>query len=547
MKAKKNMFSRLLAFCLALALTVAMGTSAFADQIENAHQTGSITIQGIETDAGLSLNIYKIIDVNMDETSVQPKEPVYTWNADVAEWVRTNYETYIGASNSAVTPAFSNEAKAGDLTTFYGDLAAAIANKTIVIENAYPDTSLSDSTYHVTIPNVPMGQYLIVPQPTGESTYAPATATLFPKWNDKENYWELNNAAVSIKGSPDDTKKVIANGDASVSIGEVIPYEVNALIPSYPSDATTKRFVIGDTMTAGLTFDKNITVYFDADHTLKVPDNCYEVVAPGAEDETFTVTFNYDALKNAANGATRVYLTYSATVNENAFDQDALGNSVYTGIENNPYDKGGFEKKPGPETKAYTYGVTVTKVGNEDAKLAGAEFKLYLDVDCTQEIKFVGNSGEYTKATAKQEGSTAVDALVTATDGTLKLQGLGNGIYYLKETKAPNSYNLPQNPVTTIVLADDTGAPDGKSDGVLDAYDTNTQKGSTATGTTIEAESVAIKGKVLNMTLINTTTGFELPVTGGMGTIMFTAVGVVLMAGGVLLVILNLKRRKAAK
>lgn len=542
MKAKKNMFSRLLAFCLALALTVAMGTSAFAAPITPANQTGSITIQGIETDKGLPLNIYKIIDVNMDETSAQPKEPVYTWNADVADWVRTNYATYIGGSNSVIK-AFS-AASAENLTTFYGDLAAAIADGTITITAAYTP-SLSEPTYNVTIPNVPMGQYLIVPQSEGNTTYAPATATLFPKWNGEGNYWELNDAMVSIKGSPDDTKKEIV-GDASVSIGDVIDYEVNALIPSYPSDATAKRFVIGDTMTTGLTFDKNITVYFDADHTVEVPAKCYTVVTPGDDGETFTVTFKYDELKTAANGATRVYLTYSATVNEDAFGQDALGNSVYTGVENNPYDEGGFEKKPGPETKAYTYGVTVTKVGNEEAPLAGAEFKLYSNEGCTQEIKFVGSNGVYTKATAEQEDS-AVAALVTATGGTLKLQGLGDGTYYLKETKAPNGYNLPQNPVTTIVLTDAQGAADGKSDGVLDAYDTNTQEGSTATGTTIKAESVVINGKVLNMTLINTTTGFELPVTGGMGTIMFTAVGVVLMAGGVLLVILNLKKRKAAK
>lgn len=537
MKAKKNMFSRLLAFCLALALTVAMGTSAFAAPITPANQTGSITIQGIETDKGLPLNIYKIIDVNMDETSAQPKEPVYTWNAAVVNWVTEKYPAYIGASNSVIE-AFS-EASAENLTTFYGDLAAAIADKTIVIENAYPGTSLSESTYNVTISDVPMGQYLIVPQSEGNTTYAPATATLFPKWNDKENYWELNDAMVSIKGSPDDTKKEIV-GDASVSIGDVIDYEVNALIPSYPSDATTKRFVIGDTMTAGLTFNNDIKVSFDKAGEQEVPANCYTVVTPGDDGEAFTVTFKYDELKTAANGATRVYLTYSATVNEDAFGQDALGNSVYTGVENNPYDEGGFEKKPGPATKAYTYGVIVTKVGNENALLSGAEFKLYSDADCTQEIKFVGSNGVYTKATAEQEGS-AVAALVTAAGGTLKLQGLGDGTYYLKETKAPNGYNLPQNPVTTIVLTDTTGASDGKSDGTLD----NTTTG--ATGTTIKPDSVEINGKNLSMTLINTTTDFELPVTGGMGTIMFTAVGVVLMAGGVLLVILNLKKRKAAK
>ena len=538
MKAKKTMFSRLLAVCLALALTVAMGTSAFAAPITAADQKGSITIQGIETDAGLDLNIYKIIDVNMDAESAQPKEPVYTWNADVAEWVGDNYADYIDEANgNAVTKAFS-EADAADLTVFYAALAAQI--KTASVAPAHTATLNDVAPYTATVNDVAMGQYLVVPQYEGDSTYAPLTADLLPEWDDRQ--WVLNDATVSVKGSPDDTEKVIVGDDDSVSIGDVIPYEVNALIPSYPSDATAKRFVIGDTMTEGLTFDNNIKVYFDADHAVEVPSNCYTIETPGAEGETFTVSFHYDELKAAAADAdaTRVYLTYSATVNENAFGQDELGNSVYTGVDNNPYDDDGYEKKPGPDTKAYTYGVTVTKVGNEDAKLAGAEFKLYSDANCTDEIKFVGANGVYTKATAAQEGSAAA-ALVTDANGMLKLQGLGDGTYYLKETKAPGGYNLPQNPVTTIILTDAEGAADGKSDGILD--DTTTG----ATGTTIKAGSVVINGKVLNMTLVNATTDFELPVTGGMGTIMFTAVGVVLMAGGVLLVVLNLKRRKAAK
>lgn len=540
MKTKKTMFSRLLAFCLALALTVAMGTSAFAAPITAADQKGSITIQGIETDAGLPLNIYKIIDVNMDAGALQPKEPVYTWNADVAEWVGDNYAAYIDEANgNAVTKEFS-DALAKDLTAFYAALAAQIEALSIVPAH---EATLSDvAPYTATVTEVAMGQYLIVPQFEGNSTYAPLTADLLPEWDGQQ--WVLNDATVSVKGSPDDTEKVIVGDDDSVSIGDVIPYEVNALIPSYPSDATAKRFVIGDTMTAGLTFNNDIKVYFDADHTTEVPANCYTIAAPGAEGETFTVSFSndqYDNLKAAAAkaNATRVYLTYSATVNENAFVQGELGNSVYTGVDNNPYDDGEYEKKPGPDTKAYTYGVTVTKVGNKDAKLAGAEFKLYSNPECTDEIKFVGGNGVYTKATDDQ-AATAVEVLVTDANGLLKLQGLGDGTYYLKETKAPGGYNLPQNPVTTIVLTDAEGAADGKSDGNLD-----TTTG--ATGTMIKAESVVTAGKILNMTLVNTTTDFELPVTGGMGTIMFTAVGVVLMAGGVLLVVLNLKRRKAAK
>ena len=39
--------------------------------------------------------------------------------------------------------------------------------------------------------------------------------------------------------------------------------------------------------------------------------------------------------------------------------------------------------------------------------------------------------------------------------------------------------------------------------------------------------------------------GFELPNTGGIGTVLFTAVGVVLMGAGLVMFFLNRKRRKA--
>ena len=39
--------------------------------------------------------------------------------------------------------------------------------------------------------------------------------------------------------------------------------------------------------------------------------------------------------------------------------------------------------------------------------------------------------------------------------------------------------------------------------------------------------------------------GFQMPTTGGMGTILFTAVGVVLMGAAVILLVIALNRKKA--
>ena len=96
----------------------------------------------------------------------------------------------------------------------------------------------------------------------------------------------------------------------------------------------------------------------------------------------------------------------------------------------------------------------------------------------------------------------------------------------MKETKAPGGYNLLASPVEVeIVDADDDGELDGKVKNAAEG----------ATG-----EAVA-----LVTLMVENDNGFQLPTTGGIGTILFTAVGVVLMGAAVVLVIVALKKKRA--
>lgn len=78
--------------------------------------------------------------------------------------------------------------------------------------------------------------------------------------------------------------------------------------------------------------------------------------------------------------------------------------------------------------RSYIFNIKVQKFTDEvedNKALAGAEFELW-NSDMTEKIQ---------------------NAVATGDDGTLTFDKLDEGVYYLKETKAPNGYTLLANPI----------------------------------------------------------------------------------------------------
>lgn len=569
MKTMKSTMARLFALCLTVAMVLSMATmGAFAaTTIEKVDQTGKVTVIGSANDVGAEVSLYKIINVNMVNAngSIQPKDPVYTWEEAVGKWVAMLYpkyakviehktETEKGTTTTytyEVTKAFS-EADAAILGAFYTDLKNSgklgMAAKPVKLEST-----------SATFEDVAMGQYLVTASKTG-NTYNPATATLYPVWSDSSKSWELNDATVVLKSKGGIDKNVEGeDGDLGYAVGDTVTYRLDVAIPVYPEAGPNEEYVykafdVGDTMGKGLTFGgiKNVKIYANtspntyeekelvAEQTEGLEGPNYEVKEI-LDKETngvigFEIIFKYDNLKATVGADTYVHVVYTATLNEDAFEKDALGNKAYVGVNTNPYDKGSYEKTE-VEKEVYTYGINVTKVDAEDGvALLGAEFKLYSDEACKNEIKFVGANGTYTRA-KNQEGESVT--LSTNGLGQINLGGLDVGTYYLKEVKAPDGYQLPsdKDAVTTLVMDDTTGGNPNGADGNLDS--------GTATGSMVEENTTATNGNMLSFKLMNTKPGFELPTTGGMGTVLFTAGGLVIMACGAALVLVTLKKKKA--
>lgn len=149
--------------------------------------------------------------------------------------------------------------------------------------------------------------------------------------------------------------------------------------------------------------------------------------------------------------------------------------------------------------------LNLNKVNDLDKKLAGAEFTLYKDKDCTQEVA---------RETTDDKGNLLFDKVEA-------------GLYYLKETKAPAGYRKLTDPIKVEFKCIDGKHVFVVDDVVIDKNNSN------------ENYSMTVENGwyIGNMTVINER-GAKLPATGSKGTVLLVGSGIVLCLIG-----LNKKRK----
>ena len=618
----KHKLKALASLCLALALTLCLALPAWAvgegdtgsgntGLTENS--TGSITVSGLE--AGVTVNVYRLMTVNVDGIVHQPQMPVYTWVPSVGNWLKSNtnetYKTYISEAKDdySVTENFKDngETNAADIAAFYDSLAAAIREKTITgltPQTGKASQDVGQSTASCTIESLPMGNYLVLIE-GGMQIYRPSAFNLVPKWQpgtgDTSGEWVVGEDEVEVKAStPTITKKVKdtttynANDGvealdyAQVAIGDTVTYILEADVPQFPADAINKGYVISDNLPAGMTLNADTVKVFGGDESGQgtvITANKYKLKSTDAtrpegvteDTETKNVDFSitFDNIVNIRESYSKIKITYTATANgniqvvgdgeEDNKNKKGNENTAYLDYNNNPYEKpatgGTLTWKTDYDTATvYTYGIKVNKISDtEDDEgnnvyLPGAEFQVYKDankngqIDTTEQpIKFVvGGENNGTYRVAESTETTATDKVATvaqtgvSTGPNLTLSGLDVGTYILKETKAPDGYNLPAGTFSVTITDDkntsattdaEKATPNGKPE-----YDKkNGDNSTTPTDRTDGYEQITITN----------TKGFTLPTTGGMGTVLFTAGGVVLMGAGLVLLVVFLRRRRA--
>lgn len=220
----------------------------------------------------------------------------------------------------------------------------------------------------------------------------------------------------------------------------------------------------------------------------------------------------------------------------------------------------------------FTYKVDVTKASASDTntKLGGATFYL-LNSDKTKiavldsNYKFkrwaayqqyqTGTSTLQTNGTTETLAAGETTTLTSASDtGLFSVTGLDDGVYALREVTPPEGYNTAQADWTITVSANTKNGQEGNgAESELDSIATAVTGGDkavkygTATLVGVSQDLVAsgsVSSDVAKGTLsatITNTQGFQLPQTGGLGTMVLTIVGAALVAGAVL--VLAIRKR----
>lgn len=387
-----------------------------------------------------------------------------------------------------------------------------------------------------------------------------------PKGNDEKNL-ELT----VTDPRPDVEKKVkdrapAENGDEYVeasdySVGDEIPYKITvkvpqALLKATVTNATDFVFEVKDTPEHLEDKDVKAISITGAEVTTGVkitPDAEYN----GKGGKGFTASFTQAALKELVGAGDTFTITYTATLLKGA-DMTVNGNKNTINLKySNKIDADG---KINPDTSeiedgavVYTFSIHVDKRGEkkDGDPLPGVKFNVYKEVAAgtlgAVKGSTIGITGEdkdnwFVKVVIDdtKTDDTKYD-LVTNNKGEAKVDGLANGTYYLVETATVNGYNLLSGPVKVTIQVSYIKSWTVKNDYV---------NGKLVHQKETEDEEYfggkpGAPGNGYILTTIINRKGFNLPTTGGFGTLLFSGIGVLLVVAGVG-VLLSLKKKNRA-
>ena len=516
-------------FAAAAAIATVFGLAATTVATANAADNATLTVSTTDAKfAGKTVNAYKMFSATV---SGDGKAVSYTLTD---EW-KPFFEKSVGltgATNENVNDKandYVSKLQGEDLVAFAtkaSNWAQNKANKITVDATTKVSDDATDGNYTATFTNLDYGYYVVaVPGATLANT-GKQYATLVSV--------DSTNANANIKGAlPTVVKKVNGGNATDAKIGDTLTFTLTSTIPDM-SAYDTYTFNFKDTLSQGLTFGQVTSVTVDGAANPLTVNTDYTVTTPTGFDNTLTVAMKDFKAKQQANAGKTITVTYTATLNEKA----AVGghgntNSATIQYSNNPSSSGTGESEPS-KVRVFTYGFTVDKYTGEkydDAatRLAGAEFTLaHKDGSAISFVK-VADSETQNAVYRVAKAGEAGDIIITPANGKVVFQGLKNGEYTLTETKAPAGYNKLASAIGVKVDGKNNGT-DTTNATVYITYDND--NGSSNYNQSASNGVIPVQNK----------SGVTLPETGGMGTIAFTVIGVLVIALGVAW---TLKRKNA--
>lgn len=405
----------------------------------------------------------------------------------------------------------------------------------------------TDTNGEISVSGLSQGKYRFIEQSIeGKNTYIIDQTPIEFEVNKKGEivYNGETKAAFSISvinESPDVEKNVIKGDelktDTDYSIGDEVPYQITVTVPKNITKLTT--FTVSDTPNH-LKYNNNAVLTCNG---APVDEGVYTIATEGegVPVNGFKITFTPSQMEKYA--GQKIIIKYTATLQSDA-DQTTAGNwndvSLVYGSKIGVDGKEGGQKEIHDSTFVYTFKVKVHKIADDTNKgLENVEFDLYKKDE----------NGKVTGADAKALGLdpnekwTKVNEapLKTNKEGYVEQGGLANGEYYLVETKTASGYNLLKAPVKVTLSIQETTT---WTDTYIYDESGNMLKHTVDKKTTTFKDGDEVSDGVHTITVVNRK-GFDLPTTGGFGTLLFSGIGVLLVVAGVG-VLLSLKKKNRA-
>ena len=282
--------------------------------------------------------------------------------------------------------------------------------------------------------------------------------------------------ALKAKGSDITIKKDIVNeDDKSVDPGDEVEFQAEMVYPFFSKSEINPKYEINDVLTNATFKGESLRVVVGETELKAGVDYTVDAYA---DTDKMNIVFKYDAaLANQA-----VVVTYTAISGEGNVD-----NKIEAVVG---------DQKSSDEVEVAEVTATIVKTDEEGTKLEGAKFQLYkADENGTATISV---NGADVKVTAID------DVKVTDANGNITWENLdAQDTYYVEETEAPVGYKLPENNITELKGAEETTV-DGTKKYTFSNFTEN------------------------DNTILNTKLS-SLPFTGGIGTTIFTVLGVAIM------------------
>lgn len=367
-------------------------------------------------------------------------------------------------------------------------IKAYVTDKDIV---ATVTTTATDKEF--TLSNLPYGYYYISTTTgtlvTVDSTNPSVTV------QDKNEVPTLDKKITGVTDGSldDDGKKALAQ------VGTTVHYASTIIVGK-----GAEGYVFHDDMGSGLKLKTDTITVDDNDPSFDINSLTDYTLDTNTDDDTIYIAFDNDYIGKLAE-KTVITISYDAIVTSGALTYNSVNGKNTASLDYG--HSTGTNSTPTKETEIHNAQLTVKKIQPGDGPaeqkpLAGAGFVIKNEA---------GKYYKYTKdATTNEASVTWVDDIGDATEQVSDehgdvpaFTGLSDGKYTLVEKTTPAGYNTAEDFNFEIVKGD-----------------------------------YSVNNLVWNVPVLNEK-GIELPSTGGMGTVAFAVVGLIVMAGAAVTLIIK--------